>query len=282
MKKILVAIDFSECSINALEHALTLADKAGADIRMVWASKPESLKEVFEVIPENVEEAVGNKFKELVDKYKAGLDKNKIDYKIRKGKIYKEVVNEAEEWKADIIITGTHGASGFEEFWIGSNANKIVTATKLPTITIRGGVDIERDLNKIVLPIDSSIETRQKATITARLAHYFDAEIHVLALHTTSVAAIKLRVQQYAQQVKKFFDDEEIKNQYVELDADNITRSTIDYAVKNEANLISIMTEQEKSPSNLWLGPYAAQMVNHSPIPVLSIHSEATDFQSRS
>jgi len=34
------------------------------------------------------------------------------------------------------------------------------------------------------------------------------------------------------------------------------------------------MTEQEKSTANLWLGPYAAQMVNHSPIPVLSIHSK--------
>jgi hypothetical protein len=37
--------------------------------------------------------------------------------------------------------------------------------------------------------------------------------------------------------------------------------------------MISIMTEQEKSTSNLWLGPYAQQMVHHSPIPVLSIHA---------
>ena len=52
-----------------------------------------------------------------------------------------------------------------------------------------------------------------------------------------------------------------------------ITDATIEYALKVDANLISIMTEQEKTTKNLWLGAYAQQMVNHSPIPVMSIHS---------
>ena len=39
-----------------------------------------------------------------------------------------------------------------------------------------------------------------------------------------------------------------------------------------DANLISVMTEQEKTARNILLGPYAQQMVNHSPIPVLCIH----------
>jgi len=43
---------------------------------------------------------------------------------------------------------------------------------------------------------------------------------------------------------------------------------------KFEANLISIMTEQETTTTNLFLGPYASQMVNHSPIPVLCNHPQ--------
>jgi len=58
------------------------------------------------------------------------------------------------------------------------------------------------------------------------------------------------------------------------LEADNITDATLEYADSIKANLISIMTEQETTTSNLVLGPFASQMVNHAQIPVLSIHPE--------
>ena len=50
----------------------------------------------------------------------------------------------------------------------------------------------------------------------------------------------------------------------------NITELAIDYAKKVNADLIAIMTEQTQSAKNIILGPYAQQMVNHSPIPVIS------------
>ena len=37
-KKILVGIDFSECSVNALEHAITIAQRASCGITMVWVN----------------------------------------------------------------------------------------------------------------------------------------------------------------------------------------------------------------------------------------------------
>jgi hypothetical protein len=54
------------------------------------------------------------------------------------------------------------------------------------------------------------------------------------------------------------------------LHGDNLTDITIDYANSVNADLISIMTEQEKSVGNLLLGNYAHQMINKSYIPVLS------------
>jgi len=194
MKKILVAIDFSDCSINALEHAITIADKAKADILMVWAKIPENTKDIFSIEPENLLEEVKKRFEELIKKYKIGFKNGKLEYKIRKGKIYKEIVKEAEESGAFLIVTGTHGTSGFEKFWAGSNANKIVSASKLPVITIRGGIDIDRKLSKIVMPIDSSLETRQKISFTSILAKLFNAEIYILAIFTTNIKAIQTRV----------------------------------------------------------------------------------------
>ncbi len=272
MKKILVAVDFSECSINALEHAITIADKAEAGVDMMYVIRPDSSREMFTEGPQTVSSMVKDKFDELVEKFQPKMGKNKLEFLIREGKVYHEIVLEANKKEVFLVMAGTHGASGFEGFWIGSNANRIVSALRKPVITIRGGVNIKRHLEKIVLPLDSTPETRQKVPFTAYMTKIFDAEMHVLKVYTSSVQAVVRKIDSYAEQVVKHLEEEKIHYVVESVKADNLTDSTIDYALKINANLISIMTEQEISAKNLLLGPYAQQMVNHSPIPVLSIH----------
>lgn len=272
MKKILVAIDFLDCSINALAHAVSIASRAGADLEMVWVNKPDSSKEIFKCDADTLLIEVEKRFKELIEDFSPEIGEGQMSYKVRDGKVYREIVQEADEINADLIIVGTHGSSGFEEFWIGSNANKIVSATNKPIITIRGGVDIQRPLDRIVLPLDSTVETRQKLPFTAELARIHDAEIFVVSLYTTKVSDVRYRVDTYTDQVVEYLEEEGIKYTRDAIEADNITNSTIGYAERIDANLISIMTEQERTTANLWLGPFAQQMVNHSPFPVLSLH----------
>jgi nucleotide-binding universal stress UspA family protein len=272
MKKILVAIDFSDCSLNALEHAITIARKAEAGIELMYVIKPDSSREMFTEGPKTVSSMVKDKFDELIEKYQPEMENNKLTFLIREGKVYHEIVKEADKKEIFLVMAGTHGASGFEEFWIGSNANRIVSALRKPVITIRGGVNIKRQLEKIVLPLDSTEDTRQKVPFTAYMAKIFDAEVHILKVNSSDVAAIITRINSYADQVKKHLEEENIRYVIDSVESDNLTDSSIDYALKINANLISIMTEQEISAKNLLLGPYAQQMVNHSPIPVLSIH----------
>ena len=272
MKKILVAIDFLDCSINALAHAVSIAAKAKADLEMVWVNMPDQSKEIFKCDPEVLLTEVQKRFKELIEDFTPEMDGGKITYKISEGKVYTEIVSAAEEMSADLIVVGTHGSSGFEEFWIGSNANKIVSASNKPIITIRGGINIQRPLSKIVLPLDSTVETRQKLPFTTEFAKIHDAEIFVLSIYTTKVAEVRYRVDTYTDQVIEYLEEEGVKYTRDAIEADNLTTSTIGYAERIDANLISIMTEQERTTANLWLGPFAQQMVNHSPFPVLSIH----------
>lgn len=272
MKKILVAVDFSECSENALEHAITIAIKADASVEMMFVIKPDSSREMFSEGPQTLSTMVKDKFDEWVEKYQPTLGKNKMSYLIREGKVYHEIVKEADRKDVFLVMAGTHGASGFEEFWMGSNANRIVSALRKPVITIRGGVNIKRHLEKIVLPLDSTPETRQKVPFTAYMAKIFNAEMHVLRVYTSNVKAVIRKVDSYAEQVVKHLEEENIRYILESVQSDNLTDSAIEYALKVNANLISIMTEQEISAKNLLLGPYAQQMVNHSPIPVLSIH----------
>jgi nucleotide-binding universal stress UspA family protein len=275
MNNIVVAVDFSESSINAFLHALSIAQKCNTNLDLVWVRKSAEEKDKFDTGGDPTKE-VKVQFTELIAKYQPELPGNKISYKIRTGKVYKEITDEARESKAMLVVTGTHGASVFVEFWIGSNANRIVSLSPCPVITIRGGIDIARPLSKIVLPIDSTTETRQKATFTGYLAKKHDAQVHVLSLYSTKAKAIRRNVDSYSEQVAKYFEEEEIKYLITSMEADNIADSMIKYGKSMDANLISIMTQQESSTANLWMGSYVQQTINRSPIPVLCIRPKET------
>jgi nucleotide-binding universal stress UspA family protein len=282
MKKILVAIDFSKCSIHALEYAISLANKTKGSILMVWVDNTSSSESVFPETLNDSRKEITNNFNELISKYQPKLTGGKLDFKIRKGKVHHEVANQAKYVDSTLIVAGTHGVSGFEEFWIGSNAYRIVTYSPCPVITIRSDFKFKAIPRTIIVPIDSSLETRQKLPFASRFARIFGAELHVVSLYSTTIRAVRNRVDDYTKQVAKFLDEEKTKYRTEVLEAEHITNSIIDYAVRVDADLITIMTEQETTTANLFLGPYAQQMVNHSPIPVLSIHAkEYIRIQSR-
>ena len=156
---------------------------------------------------------------------------------------------------ASLIVIGSHGSSGFDEFWMGSNANRLISSTYIPVISLRADVPVERDLERIVFPVDSTPETRQKIIFTSIIASYFNAEVHVLALYTDGSKSTKTRVDKYAQQMVEFLDEENIVNKLEKVEASNITDTILEYARKIDANLIAIMTEQERSAFNILLGP---------------------------
>jgi nucleotide-binding universal stress UspA family protein len=228
MKNIIVAIDFSDCSVNALEHAISIAQKGNFNVLMVWVNNPTTTKIL--IASDQSGDMIGeveNQFKKLIGKYSKLLPDSSISYTIREGKVYHQVALEAKEKDALLVVAGTHGTSGFEEFWIGSNANKIVSMAPCPVITIRGGIHVSRELGRIVMPIDSTPETRQKVSFTARLASLFNAEVHVLALYTTNISSVQENIDSYAGQVISFLEDQGIKCRFESQRADNLARSII-------------------------------------------------------
>ena len=274
MKTIVVAIDFSKWSIFAIKYAIRIANQVEADIELVWVDKAASARPVYLDYKTKYLVGIKAKFEELVEKYKHRLSKGKLSYKIRKGKVYVEVVNQAKYSDAYMIVAGTHGSSGLEEFLIGSNAYRIVAAAECPVITIRNDYCTLKNASKILLPIDSTIETRQKIPFTAELAKYFDAEIQVLSLYKSSVDEIKKQVGLYTEQTVKYLKKYNVRYSENSVKVEgNIAETVIQYVIDNNIDLVSIMTEQEPSVSSLILGTYAQQIVNHCSIPVLSFHA---------
>lgn len=279
MKNIIVAVDFSGGSIHALRYAVRIANKARANITMVWVDKTSEPDSVYSVSLENYRSEVVRRFSELVEQLKPEFTGGKMDYKLRTGKIYSEVVAFAQSKKADLIVTGSHGVSGFEEYWIGSNANRIVAHAGCPVITVRNKYVIKDSDWKIVLPLDNSNQTLGKLEISTKLAKLIGAEIHLVTIYSTSLKTMHKRVDSFAEKAMKYFEKENVHFVREHFESQNATKTVIDYATGVNADLIAIMTEQESNTSSGIIGPNAQQIVNHSPIPVLSVHpSDAGKF----
>jgi nucleotide-binding universal stress UspA family protein len=266
MKTIIVPLDFSSESLNGLNMALMLAKKTGASIRMVHViGRNIDNKEFLE--KESL--MAKQKFEEILKKCReSGNIDCTLNYIIKEGKIFREITGIADEYEDSLIVLSTHGESGFDELFIGGNAYKIISHSKNPVITVRKSKT--STLDKIILPLDFTFETREKVPYTVELAKLFNSEIHLLTVRESKLKSIEKKLHKYAEQIVSYLDSHKVPFKVEHLKGANITDMILDYAVAVNADLISIMTEQEKSVSNWLLGTYAHQMINKASIPVLS------------
>lgn len=270
IKNFIVPIDFSEDSLKGLDLAVLFSTRLSVNIQMVYVQK-----KTAEHFPSAIREEYNKSkdaFEKIVKDYTPLLGNgSKLRYIIKKGpKVYEEVVNQAESYKESLIAASTHGASGFEEFFIGSNAFKIISATTRPVIAIRKG-DVPKDIKKIVLPIDVMPETRQKVPLTAEIASIFGSEIHVIEVASSRSNKIHRRLNAYSKQVSNYLKGQNIPIVNKTIFGDNVADLTVEYANSINADMISIITEQKSSITTLILGNYAQQVLNKATVPVLNI-----------
>lgn len=271
-EKIIVGIDFSECSLNALSHAVNIAKNSDLEIVMIWVNKFADEK-VLNHDNNLIISGAKHHFSALVEKYQPVIG-DRISYVIKEGRVYESINELCEELNPLLVVIGTHGTSGFSEKWLGSNAYRISLMLTYPVIIIRNNIDVNNTLSKILLPIDSTVETRQKLPLTTELAKYFDSTIHVLAVHTSTLDDINNRVKNYAAQTVEYLKERNIKCESAEIYSRDLVQDVINYADEIGANLLSIMDEQENSIRNVFEGSYTLQLVTKSKCPLLISHTK--------
>ncbi|MEO6303742.1 MAG: universal stress protein, partial [Bacteroidia bacterium] len=79
-----------------------------------------------------------------------------------------------------------------------------------------------------------------------------------------------VKVKQYVAQVEKFLKHEAIECKPFFINDENFTESILNFASKQKADLVAIMTDHSFSLKQMLNGTHAQQFVNHSKIPVLS------------
>ncbi|WP_051335421.1 universal stress protein [Methylocapsa acidiphila] len=138
-RKILVPIDAAEPTLAELGVFLAAQLTALSDgaVRMIHVF-PEIPYSFQEFLPPHVgperEKAVVSLFEDLAKK--ANIPEGRFTHILRTGAAYDEVLTEAEEWGADLIIIGSHNPS-MSTYLLGSNAQKIVRHANCSVLVVR-------------------------------------------------------------------------------------------------------------------------------------------------
>lgn len=268
MKSIIVGTDFSKGSYVALELATDIANKMECDIKIIWAKREKLLidEEQQTIMTLLAEE----KLKRLCEEYQPLMRNGTIRWEICKGKVAAVIAREARHANAPMIVIGTNGASGFEKYWMGSTAVRIVQEAPVPVLTIREGFNFHKQLERIVVPIRVNVNSRQKVPPAASMAKMFGAEVHILGLIDSPDQSAQLRA--YIMQTAEFLGNEGVKYVSTVKKYKNYGDEVLNYAESVKADLVVINTEQDRIISQLFLGTNAQQIVHKSQLPVLCIH----------
>ena len=144
-KKILVPVDFSECSAQALKHARGLAEKLGAKLDVLHAYDVPTfipphvvvmMGEVDAPLAEHAEHHAKQQLDDFLQKQGIGKDSN-IERRTLMGPPALTLIEAAEEGNYDLIIMGTHGRTGLPRLVLGSTAEKVVRGAPCAVLTIR-------------------------------------------------------------------------------------------------------------------------------------------------
>ncbi|MGO8676223.1 MAG: universal stress protein [Limisphaerales bacterium] len=139
LQRILVPIDFSACSMQALQWAVPFARHFGATLELVhvvtpsYAIDPCGLNEYAQAESWETEDAKA-RLEELAGS--AGPDLP-VESHVRRGRPASEIVGAARDLKADLIVISTHGYCGLERVFLGSTAENVVRHADCPVLTIR-------------------------------------------------------------------------------------------------------------------------------------------------
>lgn len=275
IKKILLPTDFSDTANNALRQAILMSKLAGAELKLLYVIEPEMNFGGTIPIPQNeyYYERLKITLLDKLSKIASEIETEngiKVTCETRFDSVYKQICSVALDESFDLIIMGTHGNSGVSEFFIGSNASKVIANAECPVITIQQKAAVS-GFKTIILPIRAEIYSRQKVDYVVELAKLYTATVFITGYANKDDEDEQFKVKQYVNQVENYLLRLNINHNSTNIVGDNFTKDLILLAQKNNADLIAVMNETSFSFDHLIKGPFAKQFVNHSPVPILSV-----------
>ncbi len=271
MKKILIPTDFSDHAEYALKVAAQIARKNDGEIILLHMLElPHEGSDAISTghdIPELMffKNAAINKLEELMDA--DYLDGIKVSEVIQFEMAFEGILNISRLNNVDLIVMGSHGASGYKEMFIGSNAEKVVRNSEVPVLIIKKDQG-EFNVDTFVFASDFADEAKKPFSKAVEFANKFDATLHLVMINTpnnfkstaTSQSTLDNFVGNF--QINKF--ETHIYNET------NVEKGILNFANSIDADLIGMSTHGRKGLAHFFNGSISEDLVNHATRPVVT------------
>jgi nucleotide-binding universal stress UspA family protein len=265
---VLVPTDFTEVIEYAIEHAAGICKQQNYKLTLLHIinkdTKSYLKKEKLQGTA--IQERLENKSKEIADKF--GIT---VDFIAQEGSIFSTIGEVAKKIGANILVLGTHGKVGVQHI-VGSYAMKVIESSPAPVIVVqkRGFRD---GYKNIVLPIDDTMESKQKVKWAIHIARKFNSTVHIFAM-SVSDSFRMAKINGNMLQIKKFFDQNEIKHtdQFADKNG-SFPKHVLTFTQSIDADLLLIMTNPDKLLPNFIVGQWEEQVLfNDTLIPIMAIN----------
>lgn len=279
MKKILVPTDFSDHAEYSLKVAAQIARKNNGEIYLLHMLefpthiKSDGIGESNAVgsaadVPEVMffMEKTRERFQEIVNQpYLQGIP---VVEAIQFERAFEGIISHSKKHGIDLVVMGSHGASGFHEMFIGSNTEKVVRTSDIPVLVIKKE-EGEFNPQNFIFASDFSDEIKKPFAKAVAFANSFNTNLHLVYINTpndfkSTHAAEKL--------INDFAAKFEIKNGYTThvYNDINVEKGILHFANSSNADLIGMCTHGRKGLAHFFNGSISEDLVNHAVRPVIT------------
>ncbi|MFK7834465.1 MAG: universal stress protein [Winogradskyella sp.] len=274
MKKIIVPVDFSEHSEFALEAAASLAQKFGSELIVLH------MLELSNAIISSSSDALSQEavfyLKLAEQKFEGFLDKPylkdiEVTPIVKHFKVWSEVNDVANEHNANLIVMGSHGASGIKEVLVGSNTQKVVRYADIPVLVIKHN-PILLDFENSVFACDFSDEAVTPYLNAKTTFHKLGTKVHLVYVnspdgHFRSSSEIDKKIAKF---LKKAEGDLDNLNQVNVVSDYSVEKGILNFSNVIGADVIAVATHGRKGLSHFFEGSVSEDIANHSTLPVMT------------
>lgn len=271
MNKILVPTDFSKEAEYALKVAAQLSKTYGSEIYLLHLLEL-PIQEIdalstYSELPEAMffMEMANQKLEALMaSNYLEGL---KVHVTIKPDNALSGIIEKCKEHRIDMVIMGSHGATGLKEMFIGSIAEKVVRYSDIPVMVIKKDHD-NFSVQNFVFASNFKKESKHTYKQAIKIATLFDAKIHLLMVNTASNF---ITTSNANSRIQEFIKGIDFENHTVTIYNDeSIETGILNFSKAIDADLIGISTHGRQGLSHFINGSISEDLVNHAKRPVIT------------
>lgn len=263
MNKILVPIDFSDTSLNALFYAIQLFGPSSVEITILHIYGIKSTALLMKSIDGMLEKDAQRRMDELIEKIHKETPEVVLKTKIVLNDAVPAITSLGNSGKYDFIVMGTNGASGLKEVFIGSVTGGVISKTKSPIIVVPKYYYYS-SLDEIVFAISDNplLDTTVIAPLR-KIASIHQSKIKVLHIAEKQIPDI--------QEALKQIEDLSPSVTY-SYGTGNINKDLNDYLMKNDSRLLCLIRSKKGFFDRIFGDSVTLKQTFNSPIPLLILH----------